>query len=56
MVKYIASEKQAKLVGEKQTKGENGKDFKIFRYEHPQTNLTMFGIEIIATGENITLA
>jgi len=55
-MKHIASEDQAERIGEDRTGGKRGKEFRVFRYEQKATRLTLFGIEIVASGETITLA
>lgn len=49
----IASEAQAETIGEARTGGKRGEAFTVFRYEQKFTRLTLFGVEITATGEQI---
>lgn len=55
MSRSIISEQQAERVGERVTGGKRDAHFTVFWFEQPRTHLTMFGIEITATGHTVTV-
>ena len=56
MSKFIISEDHAERIGARITKGKRGKDFLVFWYKHKRSQLTLFSIKIIATGQHINHA
>lgn len=49
----IVSERQAEEIGKARTGGQSGRDFIVYHYKQSRTGLTLFGVEIKATGERI---
>lgn len=54
--RLIVSEHQAERIGEQRTNGKRGHAFTVFNYVHKPSGLTVFGVEIKATGETIAVA
>lgn len=54
--RLIISEAEAERIGRNRTGGEPGKHFKVFSYHHKTANLTAFAVEIVSSGEIVSLA
>jgi hypothetical protein len=53
--RLIISEAEAERIGRLRTGGEPDQQFKVFSYRHKATNLTAFAVEIVSSGEIVSL-